>query len=151
MHLIRIIAVNYEAREYGVTRHMRGEEAKEKCPDLILASVPCLRGKSDTSRYVGKLLCYTHVIFKNEDHLNRYRRAGCEIIDVLKKHCNIIERASVDEAYLDITDIIDKRILTNSISPEYLMTQLSNTFVVGYSEVEKNNEGKEPIIIKYNL
>lgn len=48
--LIRIIAVNYEARDYGVTRHMRGEEAKEKCPEIILARVPCLRGKADTSR-----------------------------------------------------------------------------------------------------
>lgn len=46
----RIIAVNYEARSFGVTRHMRGKEAKEKCPDIILVSVPCLRGKADTSR-----------------------------------------------------------------------------------------------------
>jgi len=48
----RIIAVNYEARNFGVTRHMRGKEAKEKCPDIILASVPCLRGKADTSRLI---------------------------------------------------------------------------------------------------
>ncbi|XP_015432097.1 PREDICTED: DNA polymerase eta [Dufourea novaeangliae] len=114
-----IIAVNYEAREYGVTRHMRGEEAKEKCPDLILASVPCLRGKSDTSRY---------------------RSAGRDVIDVLRKHCNIIERASVDEAYLDITDIVDKRMSTNSITTEDLITHLCNTFVVGYSEIGKNDE-----------
>jgi len=46
----RIIAVNYEARSFGVTRHMRGKEAKEKCPDIVLVSVPCLRGKADTSR-----------------------------------------------------------------------------------------------------
>lgn len=46
----RIIAVNYEARNFGVTRHMRGREAKEKCPDIVLVSVPCLRGKADTSR-----------------------------------------------------------------------------------------------------
>ncbi|XP_043252825.1 DNApol-eta isoform X1 [Colletes gigas] len=115
-----IIAVNYEAREYGVTRHMRGEEAKEKCQDLILASVPCLRGKADTSRY---------------------RSAGREVIEVIRKHCNVVERASVDEAYMDLTDTINKRMLTNStISTEHLITQLSNTFVVGYSEVGKNNE-----------
>ena len=113
-----IIAVNYEAREYGVTRHMRGEEAKEKCPDLILASVPCLRGKADTSRY---------------------RRAGREVIDVIRKHCNIVERASVDEAYLDITDIVDKKI-SDPVSTEDLITQLSNTFVVGYSEIGTNDE-----------
>ncbi|CAK9804299.1 DNA polymerase eta [Anthophora quadrimaculata] len=114
-----IIAVNYEAREYGITRHMRGEEAKEKCPELILASVPCLRGKADTSRY---------------------RNAGRHVIDTIKKHCNVIERASVDEAYLDITDIVNTRMSTNFNSLEYLVTKLSNTFVVGYSEVGINNE-----------
>lgn len=45
-----IIAVNYQARSFGVTRHMRGREAKEKCPDIVLVSVPCLRGKADTTR-----------------------------------------------------------------------------------------------------
>ncbi|KAG7198660.1 hypothetical protein KM043_006017 [Ampulex compressa] len=114
-----IIAVNYEAREFGVTRHMRGEEAKEKCPDLLLASVPCLRGKADTSRY---------------------RTAGREVIDVIKKHCNIIERASVDEAYIDITDIVEKRMATLDISTKNLISCLSNTFIVGYSEIGKNDE-----------
>ncbi|XP_076280998.1 DNA polymerase eta [Lasioglossum baleicum] len=114
-----IIAVNYEAREYGVTRHMRGEEAKEKCPGLILASVPCLRGKADTSRY---------------------RTAGRDVIEVMKKHCSLIERASVDEAYLDITNIVEQRISTNFPTPEELAIQLSNTFVVGFSEVGKNDE-----------
>ncbi|XP_076375995.1 DNA polymerase eta isoform X2 [Megalopta genalis] len=112
--------VNYEAREYGVTRHMRGEEAKEKCPDLILASVPCLRGKADTSRY---------------------RIAGRDVIDVMRKHCTLIERASVDEAYLDITDIVEKNISTNP-TPEALINRLSNTFVVGFSEVGKNDENE---------
>lgn len=114
-----IIAVNYEARGFGVTRHMRGEEAKEKCPDIILASVPALRGKSDTSRY---------------------RSAGREVIDVLKKHCNKIERASVDEAYLDITQIVEARLAANSPSSSELMEQLSNTFVVGFSESDDNDE-----------
>ena len=31
-----IIAVNYEARSFGVTRSERGASAKEKCPDIIL-------------------------------------------------------------------------------------------------------------------
>ncbi|XP_012275781.1 DNA polymerase eta [Orussus abietinus] len=114
-----IIAVNYEAREFGVTRFMRGDEAKEKCPELILASVPATRGKSNTSRY---------------------RVAGREVIDVLKKHCNIIERASVDEAYLDITDMVDQQMSSKSFPPEELMKSLSHTYVVGYSEVGQNNE-----------
>lgn len=114
-----IIAVNYEARSFGVTRHMRGKEAKEKCPDIVLVSVPCLRGKADTSRY---------------------RKAGREVIEVIKKHCNVIERASVDEAYLDITDIVDKKLAASKVSPKGLISSLSNTYVVGYSEVGKNDE-----------
>lgn len=46
----RIIAVNYPARDRGVTRHMRGNEAKEKCPDIELVKVPNLRGKADLSK-----------------------------------------------------------------------------------------------------
>lgn len=30
---------------------MRGDEAKEKCPEIVLAVVPSLRGKADTSKY----------------------------------------------------------------------------------------------------
>ncbi|XP_018373164.1 PREDICTED: DNA polymerase eta isoform X2 [Trachymyrmex cornetzi] len=114
-----IIAVNYEARNFGVTRHMRGKEAKEKCPDIVLVSVPCLRGKADTSRY---------------------RKAGREVIQVIKKHCNVTERASVDEAYLDITDIVDKRLAASKVSPKQLISFLANTYVVGYSEINKNDE-----------
>ncbi|RLU16232.1 hypothetical protein DMN91_011992 [Ooceraea biroi] len=114
-----IIAVNYEARSFGVTRHMRGKEAKEKCPDIVLASVPCLRGKADTSRY---------------------RKAGRQVIEVLRKHCNMVERASVDEAYLDLTDIVDEKLAANEISSKEMMSYLANTYVVGYSEVDKNDE-----------
>ena len=46
----RIIAVNYIARALGVTRHMRGHEAKTKCPEIELPSVPCVRGKADISK-----------------------------------------------------------------------------------------------------
>ncbi|XP_014211757.1 DNA polymerase eta [Copidosoma floridanum] len=116
-----IIAVNYEAREFGVTRHMRSEEAKEKCPEIILATVPPLRGKADTSRY---------------------RSAGREVIDVLKKHCSIVERASVDEAYLDITQIVDEKLAKENIESSDLFTELSTTYIVGHSEVGVNNEEK---------
>lgn len=51
----------------------------------------------------------------------------------------MIERASVDEAYLDITDIIEKKL--DKISLNELISLLSNTYIVGYSEVGKNDEG----------
>jgi DNA polymerase eta len=46
-----IIAVSYEARAKGVTRQMRGAEAKKKCPDLILVQVPTAFGKADLAMY----------------------------------------------------------------------------------------------------
>ena len=46
-----IIAVSYEARAKGVTRQMRGNEAKRKCPDLVLVQVPTAFGKADLQIY----------------------------------------------------------------------------------------------------
>jgi DNA polymerase eta len=46
----RIIAVNYEARNFGVTRSMRGDEARRMCPNLVLVHVPEVRGKADLSK-----------------------------------------------------------------------------------------------------
>lgn len=44
--------MNYEARAKGVTRHMRGNDAKAKCPEIELARVPTVRGKADLTRYL---------------------------------------------------------------------------------------------------
>lgn len=59
---ISIIAVNYEARDQGVSRHMRPDEAKKKCSNLVLATVPGVRGKADTSRYLKELINQLKVI-----------------------------------------------------------------------------------------
>ncbi|KAI8024457.1 DNA polymerase eta [Camellia lanceoleosa] len=77
-----LIAVSYEARKYGVKRSMRGDEAKQVCPQIQLVQVPVARGKAD---------------------LSIYRNAGSEVVSILarKGRC---ERASIDEVYLDLTD-----------------------------------------------
>lgn len=51
----------------------------------------------------------------------------------------------MDEAYLDITDIVDKK-MSDPVSTEDLITQLSNTFVVGYSDIGTNDEGKGKLL-----
>ena len=68
---------------------MRGDEAKEQCPDIQLVKVPNVREKAD---------------------LTKYREAGKEVATVLKRFTPLLERASVDEAYLDITDAVNKRL-----------------------------------------
>ncbi|XP_046491410.1 DNA polymerase eta [Neodiprion pinetum] len=114
-----IIAVNYEARDHGVSRHMRPDEAKKKCPELLLATVPGVRGKADTSRY---------------------RIAGREVVEVLRKHSKVVERASVDEAYLDITELVNQEMLSSQMSAAKMVECLPNTFVIGYSIVGNNDE-----------
>ena len=79
--------MSYEARKFGVTRQMRGDEAKAKCPQIVLCRVPELRGKAD---------------------LTRYRDACAEVMQVLQNFADICERASVDEAYLDLTDKVER-------------------------------------------
>lgn len=88
--LHRIIAVNYPARAKGVTRHMRGDEAKEQCPDIELVKVPNIREKAD---------------------LSKYRNAGKQVATVLQTYTPLLTRASVDEAYLDLTEQVQNRLL----------------------------------------
>lgn len=85
-----IIAVNYPARAQGVTRHMRGDEAKEQCPDIELVKVPNIREKAD---------------------LSKYRNAGKQVANVLQTFTPLLTRASVDEAYLDLTEQVQNRLL----------------------------------------
>lgn len=66
---------------------MRGDDAKAKCPDIVLVRVPENRGKAD---------------------LTQFREAGAEVIDVLSTFTDSLERASIDEAYLELTGAIDR-------------------------------------------
>ncbi|XP_037080616.1 DNA polymerase eta-like [Pollicipes pollicipes] len=110
-----IIAVNYEARACGVTRGMRGDEARRLCPELVVFRVPEVRGKAD---------------------INRYREAGRRVIDALRPFTERLERASVDEAYVELTAEAAARLASGPLAPEHL----ANTFVVGYGGDEKTEE-----------
>ncbi|KAM7355229.1 DNA polymerase eta [Cochliomyia hominivorax] len=110
-----IIAVNYAARAKGVTRHMRGDEAKEQCPDIQLVKVPNIREKAD---------------------LSKYREAGKEVANVLQRFTPLLERASVDEAYLDITEAVNKRLQEMNDGIFILQPQeLVNTYAVGFPTI----------------
>ncbi|NXM67653.1 POLH polymerase, partial [Serilophus lunatus] len=103
-----IIAVSYEARAFGVSRGMWASEARALCPELALARVPQARGKAD---------------------LTRYREASAEVMQVLSRFA-AIERASIDEAYLDLSGSARERLraLRGEPLPAAL---LPSTFVQG--------------------
>lgn len=55
------------------------------------------------------------------------------MIAVLSKFSDCVERASIDEAYIDLTEEVRKRMDTlgsDNVSPE----QLPNTFIVGWGD-----------------
>ncbi|XP_029891695.1 DNA polymerase eta isoform X2 [Aquila chrysaetos chrysaetos] len=103
-----IIAVSYEARAFGVSRGMWATEARALCPELALARVPQARGKAD---------------------LTRYRDASAEVMQVLSRFA-AIERASIDEAYLDLTGSARERLRALRGRP-LAAALLPTTFVQG--------------------
>ncbi len=114
-----IIAVSYEARAFGVRRGMRGDEARERCGDIALVSVPEVREKAD---------------------LTRYRDAGKEVIQVLLQFKGaVVERASVDEAYLDITRMVQER-MEEKGKGSVTSKDVPNTHIVGIEEGEEEEE-----------
>jgi DNA polymerase-4 len=70
-----VTSATYEARPYGIRAGMSTQEAKRRCPPLILV----------------------------EGNHSKYTETAARIFSILKKFTPLVEVASVDEAYLDIT------------------------------------------------
>ena len=71
-----VTSATYEARPYGVRAGMPVQEAKRRCPQLILVE---------------------------GDH-SKYTTTSARIFSLLKEYTPLVEVASIDEAYLDITE-----------------------------------------------
>lgn len=72
-----ILAASYEARPYGVRSAMRVSDALRKCPDLILV----------------------------EPSMGLYGEYSRKFFEYFLKITPLVEPASIDEGYLDITDV----------------------------------------------
>jgi DNA polymerase-4 len=70
-----ITSASYEARPYGLRAGMPTQEAKRRCPQLILV----------------------------EGNHSKYTEVSARIFSLLKEFTPAVEVASIDEAYLDIT------------------------------------------------
>eukprot|EP00118_Oscarella_pearsei_P010775 m.68196 g.68196 ORF g.68196 m.68196 type:complete len:582 (+) comp35498_c0_seq4:2-1747(+) len=114
-----IIAVDYEARKFGVTRRMgvKCDDAKKQCPSLQIVRVVEKRGKAD---------------------LTKYRKASSEVMRLLSRFGDCMERASIDEAYIDLTETVDRKMKTVGVAVP--VEELANTHVVGW---EANEKGKD--------
>ncbi len=74
-----VTTANYAARKYGIKSAMPISEAWRRCP---------------TARFV-------------RGHYPRYTEKSREVFDILQEATDVIERAGIDEAYLDLSDKVD--------------------------------------------
>ncbi|KAJ2850983.1 N-acetyltransferase eso1 [Coemansia brasiliensis] len=80
-------------------------EAREKCPEIILVHVATFTG-TEPPAYHKSPSASTHKV-----SLDEYRRASRKIMDLFKRICPVMSKASIDEAYLDASDILQQQIL----------------------------------------
>uniref|UniRef100_A0A1A7X8J3 DNA polymerase eta n=1 Tax=Iconisemion striatum TaxID=60296 RepID=A0A1A7X8J3_9TELE len=121
-----IIAVSYEARAHGVTKNMWVDDAKTLCPDLQVARVRESRGKAD---------------------LTHYREASVEVIEVMSRFA-VIERASIDEAYMDLTAAVQQR-LKNMADMQIEPSLLKTTYIQGFPQSDQElSSADDPVLDK---
>lgn len=122
-----IIAVSYEARARGVTRFFRGREAVAKCPDIVLIQVPTAHGKSD---------------------MGIYRTCGSRSLKIIREVCGsgaLVEKASVDEMYLDVTAPARRLLTQRSHADIFAEALATGTHVAGSAEAaEEAGRGAQP-------
>ncbi|XP_068780482.1 DNA polymerase iota isoform X1 [Struthio camelus] len=78
-----VVTCNYEARKLGIKKLMSVRDAKEKFPQLILV---------------------------NGEDLTQYREMSYKVTDLLEEFCPLVERLGFDENFVDITEIVEKRL-----------------------------------------
>lgn len=81
-----VVTCNYLARDVGIKKCMLIEEAKRICPQLVLV---------------------------NGEDLRDYRQISYRVTDHLQTFTPLVERLGLDENYVDVTEIVAKRLRTN--------------------------------------
>lgn len=99
-----LIAINYPARAYGLSRHVTVAEAKEKCPDIVCQHVATWKEgdvKWSYSEDAWKEIATRKV------SLDPYRIESRKILALIKESLpsdkQRVEKASIDEVFLDLS------------------------------------------------
>ncbi|KAH9974822.1 DNA/RNA polymerase [Russula compacta] len=95
-----LIAVNYPARTFGITRMSNWRDALKKCPELTVVHVATYKEGDQAPGYWDNPDTATHKV-----SLDYYRRESAKIITIFKDSLpdGEIEKASIDEAFIDFT------------------------------------------------
>ncbi|EPE04586.1 sister chromatid cohesion protein [Ophiostoma piceae UAMH 11346] len=120
-----IIAVNYPARKFGITRMISAAEAKKLCPTLVVQHVPSWKeGEGQWAYHADSFSAMAH----HKVSLEPYRIRSREILATLKDSlpstrtmaspCKI-EKAGIDEVFVDLSPYIHD-LLVNKLFPDVL-------------------------------
>ncbi|KAJ4480070.1 eta DNA polymerase [Lentinula aciculospora] len=104
-----IIAVNYPARKFGITRFHKLKDAKERCPELMIVHVATYKEGEAEPGYWDKIDSRTHKV-----SLDYYRRESAKVLAMFKERlpdAEIAEKASIDEAFIDFTKPVRQALL----------------------------------------
>jgi DNA polymerase eta len=101
-----LIAINYPARAFGLTRHITATEAKTKCPDLVVQHVATWREGDDKWAYRGADAA--KYIQTDKVSLDPYRLESRKSLALIKEilpapPVQRVEKASIDEVFLDLS------------------------------------------------
>lgn len=112
-----LIAINYPARAYGLGRHVTITEAKEKCPELICQHVATWKeGSAKWSYSDGEDGDAAKEIAVRKVSLDPYRIQSRKILALIKeclpKETQRVEKASIDEVFLDLSAQVHEMLLT---------------------------------------
>jgi DNA polymerase eta len=99
-----LIAINYPARAFGLSRHVTSTEALKQCPDLILQHVATWKEGDETWAYHENAFkdMATHKV-----SLDPYRKESRRILQCIKEKLpekeQRVEKASIDEVFMDLS------------------------------------------------
>lgn len=99
-----LIAINYPARKFGLNRHITITEAKKLCPNLIMQHVATWKEGEEKWAYHDDAAAHigTHKVSLDPYRLESRRILAC-IKEVLPAKLQRVEKASVDEVFLDLS------------------------------------------------
>lgn len=102
------LAVSYPARKFGIKRLTTPESARLLCPEVVVVHVPSIKTGELEPRNHPSPSVKTYKI-----SLDPYRRESEKIVKVFRREVpdGIVEKASIDEAFLDLTVPVRKLLL----------------------------------------
>ncbi|KAI5122546.1 hypothetical protein M0805_005273 [Coniferiporia weirii] len=95
-----LIAVNYPARKFGISRMDKLDDARKRCPELTVVHVATYARGETEAKYWDKPDIKTH-----KTSLDLYRRESIKIHTMFKEllPTGEVEKASIDEAFIDFS------------------------------------------------